>query len=613
LFLLPNSEVQGPIEVTVSESARISGFFDGLGLQVGGNLTLSGPLGNNVKLAFTGFNQRLFAASDFTVNELTLDQTVGVGEVPTLTIVSDEPTIELTIGNQLVLENGIIVSGPHRIILPGSTGGFIRNTSPANGSHVFGQIGRLASGGSSGSYIFPLGGKDLYRPVSLLFGDALLTSTNLTVQHVDNAPVGVEGLPVEFQDGLVVKGLTSYSWNIFSSVNFAQSQSVTITAAVEQTGQSPTGHRLTARTANDFSDAWAPASNVNQLQVEPGTLTLDAIDTRGLLTPNGTQISVGTPNPLQYTGEIQFVQGTASDESPQLIFEMDDAIVFHSSEVAEASPATAVGFTDATAQKTVDVRDVDSNQIIASTIVQMQSGQNAIVALLENASGAPVLTSANRTSTPPAPGTFAVASINGSATIDPGMFSFDGENSALPSIAPGEISSVVDIDAQIQLVELFSGADQALTEQYRFDFGAVSGQDIHLLISGSPENGTLQSSVVLRDGSVLAMSIVTGTEDYSEELPDDLLFNVYQNFPNPFRTTTSIPFDLPESSDVQLQIVDLLGRIVLENNVGQNPAGQGHLLTIDGSRLPAGIYLYRMIVSSGSSKKIATGKMIRLR
>ena len=74
-------------------------------------------------------------------------------------------------------------------------------------------------------------------------------------------------------------------------------------------------------------------------------------------------------------------------------------------------------------------------------------------------------------------------------------------------------------------------------------------------------------------------------------------FNLYNNFPNPFNPTTSIQFDIPVDSKVQLKIYDITGREVhtLVNEIRK----PGHYTeSFDGTNLASGVYIYRLIAGS---------------
>lgn len=90
----------------------------------------------------------------------------------------------------------------------------------------------------------------------------------------------------------------------------------------------------------------------------------------------------------------------------------------------------------------------------------------------------------------------------------------------------------------------------------------------------------------------------TSTESAGEQ-PDGFALN--QNYPNPFNPTTIITYQIPENSNVTLQVFDVMGRQVatLVDNV--QAAGE-YKVTFDGAGLSNGIYFYRLQTSTGFTK-----------
>ncbi len=75
-------------------------------------------------------------------------------------------------------------------------------------------------------------------------------------------------------------------------------------------------------------------------------------------------------------------------------------------------------------------------------------------------------------------------------------------------------------------------------------------------------------------------------------------FTLEQNYPNPFNPATTLTFGLPEQSEVQLTVYDVLGRQVRVLVNGELPAGE-HKVAFEASDLPSGVYLARMITPQG--------------
>lgn len=71
-------------------------------------------------------------------------------------------------------------------------------------------------------------------------------------------------------------------------------------------------------------------------------------------------------------------------------------------------------------------------------------------------------------------------------------------------------------------------------------------------------------------------------------------FDLSQNYPNPFNPSTSIQLALPKSSEVRLEVFNLLGQKVTTLVDGPMPAGY-HTVTWDASDHATGVYFYRLV------------------
>ena len=106
-------------------------------------------------------------------------------------------------------------------------------------------------------------------------------------------------------------------------------------------------------------------------------------------------------------------------------------------------------------------------------------------------------------------------------------------------------------------------------------------------------------------GVVLTRGTVTDTEDAS--LPSE--FVLKGNYPNPFNPSTTISFDLPETADVQVDVMDLLGRTMISVPSQNLGAGVNRSIAIDASELTSGIYMYRVLVRGVSQTWVKSGTM----
>ncbi len=115
-----------------------------------------------------------------------------------------------------------------------------------------------------------------------------------------------------------------------------------------------------------------------------------------------------------------------------------------------------------------------------------------------------------------------------------------------------------------------------------------------------------KGTVVLRN-----FQVPTAADDEDGNRP--LKFGLNQNYPNPFNPQTAIAFSLPKSSEVKLEVFDLLGRSVAVLAEGSMGAGM-HTIIWDGRdrsgrTVSSGIYLYRLKAGS----YLETKKMLFLK
>ena len=89
----------------------------------------------------------------------------------------------------------------------------------------------------------------------------------------------------------------------------------------------------------------------------------------------------------------------------------------------------------------------------------------------------------------------------------------------------------------------------------------------------------------------LQRGAVTSSEEEMADLPDEV--GLEQNYPNPFNPATTIEFQLPEDTHVELTVYNTLGQEVTTLVDDQMQAGH-HDVSFDGSDLSSGVYLYRL-------------------
>jgi cytoskeletal protein CcmA (bactofilin family) len=166
----------------------------------------------------------------------------------------------------------------------------------------------------------------------------------------------------------------------------------------------------------------------------------------------------------------------------------------------------------------------------------------------------------------------------------------------------------------------------AMGTELIIDLGSLNGSGVRVVQVSRPDNGTVNITgettiryipasgylgadrfrYTLSNGRSVSHGYITVAIESVAELPERMMLG--QNYPNPFNPGTVIPVSLPETTDVRLEVFDLLGRFVLDVFNGTLEAGEHHL-TVDAARLSSGTYIYRLSSTAG----IQTRKMTLLK
>ncbi|MEA1986289.1 MAG: T9SS type A sorting domain-containing protein, partial [Candidatus Marinimicrobia bacterium] len=131
-----------------------------------------------------------------------------------------------------------------------------------------------------------------------------------------------------------------------------------------------------------------------------------------------------------------------------------------------------------------------------------------------------------------------------------------------------------------------------LTLSSNVDYVGIS----QLIIEVSDNYGTVKDSLLVNITGILG-----------NQIPKE--FSLKQNYPNPFNTKTTISYQLPKSSNVQLAIYNVLGQKV-KMLVNEKQDAGAYQIVLNGSNLASGIYFYRLQTDQGFSK---TRKLVLLK
>lgn len=138
------------------------------------------------------------------------------------------------------------------------------------------------------------------------------------------------------------------------------------------------------------------------------------------------------------------------------------------------------------------------------------------------------------------------------------------------------------------------------------DAGAtIELQNFTLTMTDDP----LEGSFVVASTPDVPMTEFAGSVAVDDEVTVPDAFVLQGNYPNPFNPTTHIQFDLKETADVEVTVMDILGRTMLTIPSQAFAAGATHTISIDATSLTSGIYIYRVVARSSTRSYVATGTM----
>ncbi len=122
----------------------------------------------------------------------------------------------------------------------------------------------------------------------------------------------------------------------------------------------------------------------------------------------------------------------------------------------------------------------------------------------------------------------------------------------------------------------------------------IFGDDLYVFGGRNTTNDNNVSSVEkLADFNVTAI-------DNNQRTP--FIFELDNNYPNPFNPSTVISYQLSTSSDVFLKVYDICGRLIATLVNERQSAGE-HKVTFEASDLAGGVYFYKLTASKQSQTK----------
>jgi hypothetical protein len=122
--------------------------------------------------------------------------------------------------------------------------------------------------------------------------------------------------------------------------------------------------------------------------------------------------------------------------------------------------------------------------------------------------------------------------------------------------------------------------------------GAMAAADLNTIVTWI-KNGALENPTTVRN------------EERGGVIPT---YALYQNYPNPFNPATRIQFSIPKSGNVRMTLHDAVGKeiaVLIDRQMSEG----AYSYDLDASRLPSGVYLYR--IAAGNT--LMTKKMMLIK
>jgi len=134
------------------------------------------------------------------------------------------------------------------------------------------------------------------------------------------------------------------------------------------------------------------------------------------------------------------------------------------------------------------------------------------------------------------------------------------------------------------------GDDSTSTEQNpTHTYSVADTFTVSLSVSGPGGNNTLiqENYIIVIDPTLI--------RELSDVLPTK--FKLYNNYPNPFNPSTIIRFSIPEESIVTIKVFNTLGEEIT-TLINENIIAGNYEVEFDASKLPSGIYFYKLQAGS---------------
>jgi len=560
LFLGQNGVIDGNINVLVEGNSTIVGQMQALAFTTAGNLNLTGPWQQSTSLSLNGSSQ------EFTFNtpEIVIGKLIRSAPTPIASaLLTGPPGSSVRVTQQLQLASGQIELNGTSMFLDAQTG-----VTATSNAWIAGRISRSIAAGYTGSISFPIGTAQAPRQIDLIITNPLLTTSAFGMRLNDSEPVLESGLPLTVGSSNIVDTDTYY-WTLTSSVNFANSQSFSLSAPARD----PDTSALLTKPAGVINAVWK-ADNLSS-----GGVLRSAILTQGL-SPVGLHISPGKASRNGEKGWVQWADGRTSQGQSPIDVYLNDELWISNAGANSASAATPISLTSLP----VEARAVRTGEAVANatpvSIVAQTNGTVFLVAA-DSQDQAPKIVSSN--AFPQTPGIVAVhTGLSGNQATVTEMW--PSANVIIDALDGGSFSTTSLSGVFGSTLKLSSTTGSIAFSKY--DFALSKAGPMLFVVRNS-----MTSEVITPSGQRISPVNATNTED-DQQIP--LTFDVLSLYPNPTVGSVSFAIQTPEPGLLEMEWFNVSGQRVFKTTTEINSGSASTSIPVDVRHLAAGTYFSRL-------------------
>lgn len=564
VFLLQDQgTVAGNIVVEVAGKATLNGEMSALELVSTGNIFVNRTWDPASSLTLSGTEQTLsFTTNHLSIGNLTLQSPTQSGRF----LLEGSPGSTFEVMDRLQLKSGILIGNNTSVMVSPNSVVFQSDSSWVNA-----PIEANLESSFEGDVVFPIGSSSRSRPITLSIPTQLLAASTFGVSVTESEPLLKPGLPIA-EAGINVADTGDFYWTLTSSVNFGSVQPFSIGTTL-QGGNVGEVSLLTLERGKSYSN-WKSGPVATGQNVTSGELDVG-------LSPAGTRISSGVTTRRSEWGFIQFIDEWTNESNNEVDLYVNEELWISDVSPNEVTPAIPVAM-DATntsvllasasthgVNRDENILAVNELDVATHTLTHLVQVRNAATVPALLSTGPVVASTGNR-----------ILFLGNPSDVIRLSFPWPIDITLIENLPGRQVSEVLDASLSLTTVKVSLGTASSLfTNVPTLPEGPFPG-----LVTIKPD---LSLDVISGNG-IRTIGIVSTSTSPDEGLPQT--FGMDHPFPNPSHSTVQFNLTSEGPSQIHLDILDTLGRVVLRQALSAQTGSASTLVTLDLGSLASGVY-----------------------